>query len=275
MPELPEVETVRQSLMPHLPGRKVTHVRLRRPDVVRHLPAHTRPLSGQTIAAVDRRGKHLQIYTEHGPCLDIHLGMTGSMRIVTAGQTLPLSIHTHVLFTLDDGNELGFADPRRFGGMWYFGDPASLEGARLAKLGPDALTIQPRILHARLLRTRRALKAALLDQTVIAGLGNIYVDEALFAAQLNPATPSCIVSLLDCQTLIRKMRPILQNAIAARGSSLRDYVSSDGSRGSFQERHRVYGRTGGDCLRCKTPLATDIIAGRTTVWCPACQPVMT
>lgn len=195
--------------------------------------------------------------------------------------------HTHIVWRLsgdiDDagggtgdetggGGELHFRDPRRFGGVWPFASSDDLLTRRWRHLGTDALAIQPRRLHAALQRTRRAIKAALLDQHVIAGLGNIYVDETLFRCRLHPLTPADELTLPTVQRLVASMRRVLRAAIAAGGSSLRDYVDGNGAAGGFQHRHQVYGRAEQPCRRCRDPLAAALIAGRTTVFCPTCQP---
>lgn len=179
--------------------------------------------------------------------------------------------HTHVVWQLAGGGALWFRDVRRFGGLWTFSDPAALAAGRWARLGPDALTVQPRALHRRLSRTGRAIKAALLDQNLIAGLGNIYVDELLFAAGVAPSARADALDLPAVQRLVRQMRRLLRRAIAAGGSTFRDYVDASGEAGGFQTRHRVYGRAGLPCRRCRGPLAATIVAGRTTVSCPRCQ----
>jgi formamidopyrimidine-DNA glycosylase len=179
--------------------------------------------------------------------------------------------HTHLVWHFDGGESLAFRDVRRFGGVWPFADWPSLEARRWHRLGGDALTIRPRTLHAGLRRTRRAVKAALLDQQLLAGLGNIYVDELLFAAGMHPETPAHTLGLGEVQRLVRRMRRLLTRAIEAGGSTFRDYVDATGEPGGFQRRHRVYGRAGLPCRRCTGPLASAVVAGRTTVYCPACQ----
>jgi formamidopyrimidine-DNA glycosylase len=179
--------------------------------------------------------------------------------------------HTHLIWHFEGGGELRFRDVRRFGGVWPFADAGALEGQRWARLGGDALTIQPRMLHRRLRATRRALKTALLDQNLVAGLGNIYVDELLFAARVDPHRPANTLSLGEVQQLVRRMRRLLHQAIAAGGSTFRDYVDAAGEAGGFQDQHRVYGRADQPCRRCRTILSSAIVAGRNTVFCKQCQ----
>jgi len=160
---------------------------------------------------------------------------------------------------------------RRFGGVWTFPDRAALAAERWHRLGPDALAVRPAELNAGLGRTGRPIKAALLDQQVVAGLGNIYVDELLFAARLAPHARADGLDLPAVQRLVRQMRRLLRRAIDAGGSTFRDYVDAAGEAGRFQQSHRVYGRAGLGCRRCGRPLGSTLVAGRTTVWCPRCQ----
>jgi formamidopyrimidine-DNA glycosylase len=184
--------------------------------------------------------------------------------------------HRHVVWTLDSGRRLVFRDPRRFGGIWTFDSQPALLAARWASLGPDALAITPRRLREALGATARPIKAALLDQSLIAGLGNIYVDELLFRCRIHPLTPADRLAADHCaadgpRRLVAAMRRLLHSAIARGGSSVRDYVNANGSRGRFQQRHHVYGRAGLPCRRCAAPLISRPVAGRTTVFCPICQ----
>jgi len=283
MPELPEVERVRQALAATLPGRTIAAVRLARADVVRGPADGASLLSGRRVKRVVRRGKQLALVGEAGdgrePVVCVHLGMTGSL-VCEPGRLGPgpaatpavAPLHTHVVWHFTEGGTLRFTDVRRFGGLWVFPDWRALEQQRWHRLGGDALTIQPRALHRRLQRTRRAIKTALLDQQVIAGLGNIYADELLFAARLAPTRPADTLSLPRLQRMVRQMRRLLGQAIDAGGSTFRDYVDAAGQPGGFQNAHRVYGRAGRPCRRCATPLAASLVAGRTTVHCPRCQP---
>lgn len=267
MPELPEVETVRRGVDAHAVGRRIEAVRIRRRDVVR---GDLRPMAGQVLSAASRHGKQLALITDTGPLACVHLGMSGSLRV--APDRTPRANHVHAVWVLDGGLELRFRDPRRFGGVFGFPDLQQLRTARWNALGPDATVINPSNLHRRLASTTRALKAALLDQQLVAGLGNIYVDELLYAARLNPMRPAHTVDRPAAKRLVARMRPLLQTAIDAGGSSLRDHVGADGAAGAFQDRHRVYGRGGQPCRRCRATLSVAAVAQRTTVWCPGCQP---
>lgn len=307
MPELPEVERVRLTLAQQVLGRKVQRVQLLRADVVHpptalekgadpHVPPHTHMppatpaelLAGRRLARLDRHGKQLTLIADDGRCVCIHLGMTGSLqwhspasdsspsppdarRAARGADPADPSPHTHLIWCLDDGSAIHFRDPRRFGGLWTFPTVETMHAQRWHRLGSDALTITPTGLHQRLRTTRRPLKAALLDQHIIAGLGNIYVDELLFALGLHPARAADTLALNEVQALVRRMRTLLHRAIAAGGSTLRDYVDGNGSRGNFQKRHQVYGRAGQPCQRCHQTLTATPIAGRTTVLCTSCQ----
>lgn len=278
MPELPEVETVRRTLGVRVVGRRVTDVDVQRPDVVR---GERSLLRGQSIRGVIRHGKQLAIVGEDQTCICIHLGMSGQLLCLARDAQRPpssgtgprkqVSDHVHVVWQLDDGSTLAFRDPRRFGGVWSFTSRRDLHETRWAKLGPDGLLITPGQLHAGLSRTQRALKAALLDQHLVAGLGNIYVDELLFAVGLHPRKLASEITKGESGRLVRALRRLLGRAIEAGGSTLRDYVDAEGQAGGYQTRHRVYGRGGQPCRRCRTLLETMALAGRTTVACRQCQ----
>ncbi|MEM7578178.1 MAG: bifunctional DNA-formamidopyrimidine glycosylase/DNA-(apurinic or apyrimidinic site) lyase [Planctomycetota bacterium] len=275
MPELPEVETVRRTVAAATRGKTVIGGALTRADMWNGdcawndlIPAWVgRPLNEPT-----RAGKQLAFTAagnKRSPAVCVHLGMSGRLCMHQPQGTLPN--HTHWWLTFDDGTKLAFTDPRRFGGLWGFECLEALQAKRWSALGDDALTIGPAKLHRGLSGTRRALKAALLDQSLVAGLGNIYVDELLFAVRLSPWTPGSDVSRKDCERLVRAMRTLLQKAIAAGGTTLRDYVDADGNAGGFAIKHRAYGRGGLKCTRCRAALCSASLAQRTTVWCGHCQ----
>jgi len=288
MPELPEVESIRRSLAARLVGRRVRGVAVHRRDVTALADAARPPtprelLRGRRIAAVTRHGKQLALVSDDGRAVCIQLGMSGRVSVCDvlpapaidedpAAHTPAWPPHTHVVWALE-GGWLAFTDPRRFGGVTACPTLDALRD-RWAALGPDALAIGPATLHGRLLRTRRALKAALLDQGLVAGLGNIYVDELLFGAGLSPFRPADTLCREDAASLVRRMRTLLARAVEAGGSSIRDYRQADGAAGGFQRAHRVYGRQGKPCRRrgCEAVVRPGVVAGRTTAWCPACQP---
>ncbi|MFN3168561.1 MAG: bifunctional DNA-formamidopyrimidine glycosylase/DNA-(apurinic or apyrimidinic site) lyase [Phycisphaeraceae bacterium] len=300
MPELPEVECVRRSLKRLVVGRRIGAVRVIRSGVIRGEKTNDGLLVGDRVERVVRHGKQLAIVGRAGGCVCVHLGMSGQLCVLPrpderdtkptplqrsntpAGSTHAaatpwpnaLPAHTHVVWLLDGGLALRFTDPRRFGGLWTFAHFDALWAERWSRLGPDALTITPAGLHRRLSGTRRGLKAALLDQALVAGLGNIYVDELLFGARLHPMTPADAIDRAVATSLVGRARTLLRGAVARGGSSLRDYVDAQSRSGSQQLRHRVYGRAGLRCKRraCRGVIRSGQVAGRTTAWCPNCQP---
>ncbi len=271
MPELPEVETLRRSLVEALAGREIVGVTLRRRDVVTGGRRKADLLIGERIERLERRGKQLAIVGASGRTVCAHLGMSGSLTHVAARRRLERGDHAHVQWRLSDGSRLVFRDPRRFGGLWTFESFDELVSRRWARLGPDALEVSARELLARLQRTRRTLKAALLDQTVVAGLGNIYVDESLFRARLSPERRA--ETLEDARGLVGAIRRTLREAIEAGGSTLSSggYRNGRGEAGSYQARRLVYARAGEACPLCRERLHGAVLAQRSTVWCRSCQ----
>lgn len=282
MPELPEVESLRRSLMPHLIGAKVTDAQLLRADVCESIDGHGRGhrtsapdlLRGTRIVELTRRGKQLSIIADDGRVLCAHLGMSGQLLVRHRNAALTNNhIHAYWLMKHADGSttRLCFRDPRRFGGLWTFPSVAALLTHRWNALGPDALDITASHLHAAAAPSRRAIKALLLDQSVLAGVGNIYADEALFEAGVSPRQSSRSVSLPALERLAAALRAILAEAISRGGSTLRDYRDADGNSGTATLTHRVYGRGGLPCVRCGRQLTVGVVAQRTTVWCRQCQ----
>ena len=274
MPELPEVETVRRQLEPVLVGRRFEHVRIHDPRLVRpHEPAEVAAeLKGERVAAVERRGKYLVVRFESGRVLLIHLRMTGSLLSAASG-SLPDDPHRRAVVNLDDGSDVAYRDVRRFG-TWLLLEPGEAEPYLAARVGDeplDALFTAAR-LGERLAGRRTSLKAALLDQRTLAGMGNIYVDEALWRARLNPLRPASGLDRNELRRLHRGIRAALEHGLARQGSTLRDYRLPDGSGGSMQNEFRVYGRRDEPCDRCGTLIARTQVAGRTTWFCPTCQP---
>lgn len=273
MPELPEVETVVRTLRPRLVGTTIAAVDLRRTDIVRSgetdLP---RRLRSRTVTDITRRGKKILITLDTGAAVCIHLGMTGRLTMDRRDAQLPP--HTHMVWRLRDAagklleEQLRFRDPRRFGGVWCLSCRADAE----ENLGPEPLLTRPRQLAEKLARTKRAIKVALLDQRLIAGLGNIYVDEALHVAKIHPLTLTCDLKADQVAALTRAIKQVLRRAIRHRGSTLRDYVDADGNAGGFQRLHRVYDRAGEPCARCNAPIERIVLGGRSTHFCPNCQP---
>lgn len=274
MPELPEVESVRRQLEPALVGRRFERVQIDDPRLVRpHEPAEVAAeLEGERVAAVERRGKYLVVRFESGRILLIHLRMTGGLLHAPSG-LLEDEPHRRAVVTLDDGTDVAYRDVRRFG-TWLLLEPGEADtylGARVGDEPLDTLFTAAR-LGERLAGRRTSLKAALLDQRTLAGMGNIYADEALWRARLNPLRPAAGLDRAELRRLHRGIRAALEHGLARQGSTLRDYRLPDGSGGSMQDEFRVYGRRDEPCDRCGTPIARTRVAGRTTWYCPTCQP---
>ncbi|HVZ94451.1 MAG TPA: bifunctional DNA-formamidopyrimidine glycosylase/DNA-(apurinic or apyrimidinic site) lyase [Phycisphaerales bacterium] len=276
MPELPEVECVRRALAQSIIGRKVVGVRVRRRDFVTGPSDREHLLVGQRIAAVERRGKQLAVVGDRGGAIVLHLGMTGRLLVRDAKDSRRTLKHVHVEWVLADTNrgddiELLFQDARRFGGVWTFDDVGAVHDRWARELGPDGLRVTGAQLRAALGASKRAVKAALLDQRAVAGVGNIYADEALFAAAISPRRIAKRVTSEEWALLARSIRATLRKAIRCGGSTLRDYAMPDGAGGEYQRRHLVYGRGGEACTHCGETLRTAQVGQRTTVWCPKCQ----
>lgn len=273
MPELPEVESVRLALSP-LIGRAVEGVRVARRDVVRDGAGRRRGrldpadlLVGDRVASLERRGKQLAIVGRSGRAVLVHLGMSGQV-LVNPGDAMPG--HRHAAWTVAGVGEVVFRDPRRFGGLWLLASRAALN-ARWDALGVDGLLVTGQDLSRALGRSRRAVKAALLDQGAVAGVGNIYADEALFAAGVLPQRACETLTADEWGRVADAVRAVLALAIDAGGSTLRDYRRPDGSAGGAKRGHRVYGRKNEPCVVCSTPIRAETLAQRTTCWCPRCQ----
>ena len=269
MPELPEVETTRAGLEPHLSGRAVEQVTLRRPDLRWPIAGEVAALlPGQRIGAVRRRAKYLLLDTMAGSAL-LHLGMSGSLRVLPAGT--PLRAHDHVDFVIEGGQVLRFNDPRRFGALLWQ-QPGQLHPL-LAGLGPEPLGEDFDGDHLyRLSRGRRAtVKTFLMDQAVVVGVGNIYAAEALFAAGISPLRAAGSVSRERYRRLAAEVQSVLAAAIGRGGTTLRDFTSPDGSAGYFVQDLAVYGRGGEPCPRCGARLREARIGQRASVWCARCQ----
>jgi formamidopyrimidine-DNA glycosylase len=294
MPELPEVETIVRDLRPQLAGRRIESVQLTRDRAIRarvvRFPSATkfaRSLRGRTIKSVERRGKYIVMPLEtipdgtfgangaleaSGDRMIVHLGMTGHLRVWEPEET-PVK-HTHFRALLDSGLELRYDDPRQFGRL-VVGSLDELIAARAfpARLGPEPIHGDltelefERLVKAR----RRPVKSALLDQSFLAGVGNIYADEACFRAGIRPSRWTHRLTVRERRALYAAIQEVLENSIAARGSSIINYVDAFGVRGNNQEQLLVYGRSGEPCLRCGTPLQGTRLAGRGTVYCRKCQ----
>ena len=271
MPELPEVETIARGLAPRLRGRVIAGCELLyRPLLRRAGPKRLAALKGRLILGVRRRGKMLLIELEGRRTLVFHLKMTGQFLFASADE--PRDKHARLVLRFEDGrDELRFHDVRKFGFLLCVdGDPLGSCG-ELAALGFEPLDVPLSGFAALLERRKARIKALLLDQTAIAGIGNIYADEMLFDARVHPMKTASSLSRAAVARLHVSMRKILEQAIAEGGSTLQDYRDAEGREGSFQESHQVYGRAGEPCPRCGVPIRRIIVAGRSTHFCPRCQ----
>ena len=269
MPELPEVETIASGLQKRVAGDRIESVWLgSKPEPLKSRPAEiVRTLEGATIKSVHRVGKHI-VFDLHGNGAGanhqwiVHLGMTG--RMLVAGSALATPKHTHLVARLASGRELRFVDPRRFGRLEVRHDRFRGPGAEPLSVSPEDFA---RLFH----RSKAPIKAALLNQKLLAGVGNIYADESLFRSGIRPRRRAHTLTRDELKKLHAAVQQVLREAIAAGGSSVSDYVDADGEAGLFQVQHRAYGREGQPCLACKTPIKKIVVAGRGTHYCPRCQ----
>jgi formamidopyrimidine-DNA glycosylase len=273
VPELPEVETVRDRLAPSLVGRRFEQVEILDPRLVRPFEsaAVAAELEGERVQAVERRGKYLIVRFESGRSLLIHLRMTGSLRHASPG-TLADDPYRRAVVRLDDGSDVAYRDVRRFG-TWLLVEQGELDPYLALRLGGEPLErgFTAAKLGRRLESRRAPVKAALLDQRTIAGMGNIYADEALWRAGIHPLRPAGTLDLDEVRRVTRSVKQALRAGIARQGATLRDYTQPDGRRGRMQEEFKVYGRAGEPCDRCGTPIEKIRVAGRGTWYCPKCQ----
>lgn len=269
MPELPEVETIARSLSPGLCGRRFVAVdvyerRLRHPVA----PGLTAALAGRRVVAVGRRGKYVLCELDDGRIWAIHLGMSGRLTLMARSE--PRRRHDHLIAYLDDGRALYYHDPRRFGSLVVMapGELASLGGGGVDALDP---AFTPGFLRSISRGRRRTVKALLMDQAKISGIGNIYANEILFRAGIDPRSRAGGLTQRECRAIVSATRSVLRAAIAQRGTSIADYRDGRGRAGRFQRRLRVYGRAGAPCPRCNARIRKIIVAGRGTFHCPRCQ----
>ena len=283
MPELPEVETVARGLRRSILGRRIVSVALGKTDFIDDPVALEQHLPGRQIEAVERYGKFmlLRLSTAAGggrsptngdalqASLLVHLGMTGMIAPSPAAQ--PREKHTHVCLLLDDGRELRYTDARRFGRIAYLTAKSLAE--ELLGFGADPLQVSGEEFVSRVRGRRARIKALLLDQSVLRGVGNIYADESLWKAKIHPARLGEHLNEQEARTLRRVLQEILRKAIAMRGSSISDFLDAEGEPGEYQRHHRAYGREGKECYRCKSAIRRGIVAGRSSYFCPKCQRV--
>ena len=270
MPELPEVETVRRGLAPHLTGQIVTEVMVRQPRLRWPVPEELAArLPGETIRRVERRAKYLLLRTDVGTAI-LHLGMTGRLRLLPAHT--PLQKHDHADLVLASGQCLRFNDSRRFGALLWTSEPPEWHPL-LKALGPEPFdaTFSSAYLHRRAQGRISAIKTFIMDNHVVVGVGNIYANEALFAAGISPLRPTGQVAEVECERLVAAIREILAEAIRQGGTTLRDFVGGDGEPGYFQQSLRVYDRYELPCVACGQPIQRRRIGQRATYYCPRCQ----
>jgi formamidopyrimidine-DNA glycosylase len=270
MPELPEVETTRRGLAPVLEGRTIARVVVRERRLRWRLPAgFEAALEGRRVRRVARRAKYLLIETDGGTLI-VHLGMSGSLRVVDP--TLPPKAHDHVDLVLDSGRCVRFNDPRRFGSLHVVaGDP--LAHPLLRGLGPEPLSdaFNADYLYRRTRRRRVAIKQLLMNASIVVGVGNIYASEALFRAGVRPQRAAGRLSRAEVARIVAAVRRVLGAAIRVGGTTLRDYVNADGQPGYFRQKLYVYERAGEPCRVCRTPIRQRVQGQRSTYWCPTCQ----
>ena len=271
MPELPEVETTLRGLSGYLTDQRLARVTPRREGLRRPFPADlVQALTGARVIALERRAKYGLIHTDRDSTMVFHLGMSGRWRID------PDSIekHDHLILETEAGHVLALNDARRFGSVDLVPTPDWPTWGPLAALGPEPLgpDLTPAYLAARLAGRGTAIKLLLLDQTIIAGLGNIYVCEALYRARISPLRPGSAVTLPDLARLVPAIVDVLSESIAAGGSTIRDYAQPNGELGYFAANWQVYGHAGDPCPACAAPIARIAQGGRSSFWCPACQP---
>jgi formamidopyrimidine-DNA glycosylase len=281
MPELPEVETVARGLQKSVAGRRILSVRLGKTDFIDDPAAVEQHVPGRRIEAVERYGKFMLLRlsargngaadSENGEVeaasLLVHLGMTGQLAPCAAAQ--PSAKHTHVWFGLDDGRELRYTDPRRFGRMAYL--TRALLAEELTAFGADPLLVSAEEFASRIRSRNARIKALLLDQSVLRGVGNIYADESLWRARIHPARRGAELNKKQTATLHKVLQDVLRRAILARGSSISDFLDAEGQPGEYQRHHRAYGREGKRCYRCGRAIQRMIVAGRSSYFCPKCQ----
>jgi formamidopyrimidine-DNA glycosylase len=281
MPELPEVETVARGLQQTIAGRRILSVALEKTDFIDDPAALEEHLPGRKIERVERYGKFMllrlspeKVETQGAlngsgaaASLLVHLGMTGNLAPAPAAQ--PCEKHTHIRFLLDDGRELRYTDPRRFGRVAFLPDASLFD--ELQRFGADPLQVSAEEFAARIRSRRARIKALLLDQSVLRGVGNIYADESLWRAKIHPAKLGARMTRGEAERLRRVLQEILRKAIVLRGSSISDFVDAEGQPGEYQRHHRAYRREGKKCYRCGALIRRVIVAGRSSYFCPRCQ----
>ena len=270
VPELPEVETTRMGIAPHLLKRRILNIEVRRRDLRQRIPDDLESLAGHRINAIQRRGKYLVFHLDDARWMLVHLGMSGSLRLV--GHEADWKKHDHLALCLEDGMELRYHDPRRFG-LWLMGAGRPESHPLLCKLGPEPLgrNFTPAWLAARCSTRQTPIKCVIMDAAVVVGVGNIYASEALFLSRIDPRRPAAGLTSPEIRRLVKSIRAVLRLAIAQGGTTLRDFLHSDGKPGYFRQQLMVYERAGKPCRKCGTRIAQATLCQRSTYWCPKCQ----
>lgn len=273
MPELPEVETIKRILKPQLAGRTITRLTLNRPDIIEHPApkAFAAAVTGAKIRGLDRRGKYLSVLLQNGGRIVLHLRMTGCL--LATPPDWPQEKHTHLVFHLDDDSELRFIDPRRFGRFWLFPSGEEDVVSGIHKLGPEPFDqlLTAAYLSGALSRRRRAIKACLLDQSLVAGIGNIYADEILFEAKIRPDRAACTLTDEEWERLAGAIPVVVLRAVDANAMTPEEYLAGRGQEYRNTPSFQVYGHVGEPCPRCGETLCRAVVAGRGSAYCPACQ----
>lgn len=271
MPELPEVETTRRGIEPHVRGVRVSEVIVRRQDLRLPVSDTIHLIEGRTVSHVSRRSKYLLLGVDDGSTLLIHLGMSGSLRVIDPAD--PWKKHDHVGITLGNGRQLRFHDPRRFGLVLHLVEKEPMTHALLRNLGPEPLEEAFTADHLKSVCAKRsaAIKLVIMDAKCVVGVGNIYASEALFRAGILPATPANKISRPRLVKLVDSIRAVLSDSILEGGTTLRDFLNSDGEPGYFKQLLFVYERKGEPCRVCGSLIRHSVLGQRSTYWCPACQ----
>lgn len=272
MPEMPEVETVRRGLNSQVKGRKITHVEIRYQNLITgDVKQFSEFVTGATISDVGRRAKFLLIHLDNGYTIISHLRMEGRYRI--SADPSAIDKHSHAIFSLDNGEKMIYNDVRKFGRMQLWPTAELSTNKSIMKLGPEPLSPDFTFekLKPRIMRHRKDIKTVLLDQSVLSGLGNIYVDEVLWQVKIHPQTPANHLSDEDIKAIIVASNQEMESAIANGGSTVRSYIDATGHKGNMQNSLKVYGKEGTPCPRCKTEIEKIKVGGRGTHFCPKCQ----
>ncbi|MBC7979901.1 MAG: bifunctional DNA-formamidopyrimidine glycosylase/DNA-(apurinic or apyrimidinic site) lyase [Armatimonadetes bacterium] len=271
MPELPEVETTRLGISPHIIGHSIREIIIRRHDLRQPISPSLTDLIGRTFEAVTRRSKYLLLKTNANSSILIHLGMSGSLRIISPAEEWKK--HDHFAITLSNGRQLRYHDPRRFGLILHLKESDIQNHPLLKNLGPEPLeeTFTAARLHASLRKKNIPIKVAIMDAKTVVGVGNIYASESLFRSGIHPKLQACKLSKPRAGKLVQAIKEVLTESIQAGGTTLRDFLNTDGAPGYFKQRLFVYDRKGEPCRVCTNPISRGILGQRSTYFCPKCQ----